>query len=81
MPTVSRRHSKQPALVALGEAIRRVRAASGMSQEELALRTEIDRSYMGGIERGESNVTVLNLARIAGEMGLTASELLAQAGL
>jgi len=65
----------------VGEAIGCVRIANGVSQEELALRVEIDRSYMGGIERGESNVTILNLVKIAGAMGLTASELLEQAGL
>ena len=81
VPTFSVRHRKQPALVALGEAIRRVRLASGVSQEELALRAEIDRGYMGGIERGESNLTVLNVVKIAGAMNLTASELLEQAGL
>ena len=54
MPTFLVRHRRQLSLVALGEAIRRVRLAAGMSQEELALRAEIDRGYMGGIERGES---------------------------
>ena len=81
MPTYSRRNRGQSALIALGEAIKRVRIACGLSQEELALRVEIDRSYMGGIERGESNMTVLNVVRIAGALSLTASELLEQAGL
>jgi len=81
VPTYSRRNRGQSALIALGEAIKRVRIACGFSQEELALRVEIDRSYMGGIERGESNVTVLNLVKIAGALGMDASDLLAQAGL
>jgi len=81
VPTFSRRNRKQPALVALGEAIKRIRIAGSCSQEELALRVEIDRSYMGAIERGESNMTVLNIIRIAGALDLTASELLEQAGL
>lgn len=81
MPTYSRRNRGQSALIALGEAIKRVRIACGFSQEELALRVEIDRSYMGGIERGESNVTVLNLVKIAGALGMDASDLLSQAGL
>jgi len=81
VPTYSRRNRGQSALIALGEAIKRVRIACGFSQEELALRVEIDRSYMGGIERGESNVTVLNLVKIAGALGMDASDLLSQAGL
>jgi transcriptional regulator with XRE-family HTH domain len=81
VPTFSRHNRRQPALVALGEAIRRMRIAGGFSQEELALRVEIDCSYMGGIERGESSPTILNIVRIAAAMNLTASELLEQAGL
>jgi DNA-binding XRE family transcriptional regulator len=81
VPTFSRRNRKHPALTALGEAIRRVRIANGVSQEDLALRAELDRGYMGGVERGESNMTVLSVVRIAGALDMPASELLAQAGL
>jgi transcriptional regulator with XRE-family HTH domain len=51
------------------------------SQEELALKVGIDRSYMGAIERGESNLTVLSAAKIAAALNLQASQLLEQAGL
>ena len=81
MPVYSSKHSKHPALVALGDAIRRVRFAQGIAQEELALRCELDRSYVGGVERGESNVTVLNITKIASALDMNASELLEQAGL
>jgi transcriptional regulator with XRE-family HTH domain len=81
VPTFSKRHRKEAALVALGDAIRRVRLAVGLSQEELALRAEVDRGYMGGIERGESNATILSIVKIAAAMNVTTSELLAQAGL
>jgi transcriptional regulator with XRE-family HTH domain len=52
-----------------------------MSQEALADAAGIDRSHMGKIERGERNLTLLNLARIAKATGCKASELLASAGL
>ena len=81
VPSYSTRNRKQPALVALGQAIRRLRDAAEVSQEELALRAGIDRGYMGGIERGESNPTVLNVVKIASAMNVTTAELLAQAGL
>lgn len=42
-----------PVLIALGAAIRRARTGGGLSQEALAVDAEVDRSYMGGIERGE----------------------------
>ncbi|MGA0583240.1 MAG: helix-turn-helix transcriptional regulator [Castellaniella sp.] len=44
--------------------MRALRAESGLSQESLAHKAEIDRSYMGGIERGEHNLTIINLQRI-----------------
>jgi transcriptional regulator with XRE-family HTH domain len=52
-----------------------------MSQEALADAAGIDRSHMGKIERGERNVTLLNVLKIAGALGRTASTLLADAGL
>ncbi|WP_374439501.1 helix-turn-helix domain-containing protein [Pseudomonas panipatensis] len=50
---------------ALGARIRTQRKASGLSQDALALACSIDRSYMGRIERGEVNITVEKLYRIA----------------
>jgi len=49
----------------LGERIRRIRKKQGLSQEELAFQTEIDRSYMGGIERGQHNLSFSKLCTIA----------------
>jgi len=50
---------------ALGEKIRIQRKAKGFSQDALALSCGVDRSYMGRIERGEVNITVEKLYRIA----------------
>lgn len=52
-----------------------------MSQEALADFAEIDRSHMGKIERGERNVTFMNIVRIARAMQVLPSELLRDAGL
>jgi len=49
-------YADDPVLVALGEAIRRARIGIGLSQEVLAVDAGLDRSYMGGIERGEHNL-------------------------
>lgn len=54
-----------PFLGQLGQRIRRLRAAKGLSQEALADEAGLDRSYMSGVERGVRNVSVLNLAKIA----------------
>lgn len=68
-------------LIALGNAVRRARLGSGLSQEALAVDADLDRSYMGGIERGEHNLTVMNIFKIAGALKLKPSTLLDSAGL
>ena len=75
------RNRQDPKLVALGDAIRRARVAKGFSQEHLALHAEIDRSYLGRVERGDNNVAILTLVRIADALGHSASQLLADASL
>jgi len=68
-------------LVALGQAIRRVRAEQGLSQEELAGRAGVDRSYMSSVERGGQNVGLMVVARIAGALSVSVSELMLEARL
>lgn len=68
-------------LTALGRAIVRARKERGFSQEALAHETEIDRSYMGSIERGDQNIGVLHLARIAHALNMTVTELVMEAAL
>lgn len=63
---------------ALGELIRAQRKARRVSQDALALACNIDRSYMGRIERGEVNITVEKLYRIASELACDPSCLLPQ---
>jgi transcriptional regulator with XRE-family HTH domain len=65
---------KNKYLVELGKKIKQVRKQKGLSQEQLALKAEIDRSYMGGIERGERNVTFLTLVKIAICLGCEVAE-------
>jgi transcriptional regulator with XRE-family HTH domain len=78
---ISSPHAKDKVLIAFGTAIRRARRDRGVSQEDLALKCEIDRSYMGSIERGEQNSGLLHIARIAKALGLKISELMAIAKL
>jgi transcriptional regulator with XRE-family HTH domain len=68
--------SGNTALVGLGAAIRAARKAKGLSQEALAEIAGIDRSYMGGIERGEHNLAIMNLLKIADALEIKLSELL-----
>jgi transcriptional regulator with XRE-family HTH domain len=80
VPNASR-HKQDAALISVGDAIRRVRLANGVSQEQLALTAGVYRSYVGRVERGDNNVALLTLIRIATALGMTASMLLADAGL
>lgn len=73
-------HAGDEVLVGLGAAIRRARLSGGVSQEALAAEAEIDSSYMGGVERGEHNLTVMNLKRIAVALKTKPSQLLAEGG-
>ena len=52
---------KHPALIKLGSKIRELRKSKGFSQESFADEVRLDRTYMGGIERGERNIATLNL--------------------
>lgn len=70
-----------PEQVALGDAIRAARQRQGVSQERLALAAGIDRSYYSAVERGEFNLTLNALLRIAGALNTTAWQLLKQAEL
>ena len=68
-------------LKALGQAIRDVRKERGVSQEALAYNAGIDRSHMGKIERGERNVTALNLLRVATALDVKISDVFSKAEL
>lgn len=60
----------------LGKRIRQARKAKGLSQDFFALICQVDRSYMGRIERGEVNITVEKLYQIAEHLGCGPAELL-----
>jgi len=66
---------KNQQLVKVGSQIRKIRESKGYSQEEFAAEAGIDRSYMGGVERGERNISALNLIRIAKALKVEVGEL------
>ena len=59
-----------------GENLRRYRQALGISQEDLAEKAGLHRTYIGSVERGERNVSIDNIARIAKGLRVTPSKLL-----
>jgi transcriptional regulator with XRE-family HTH domain len=60
----------------LGRNVRRLRQQRGLTQEELAFEAEIDLTYMGGIERGKRNPSLLVMARIAKALSVPLTKLL-----
>ena len=63
----------------LGRTIRRLRKKQGFSQESFADEVGVHRTYMGAVERGEINVSLTNIERIAKALDLTAGQLLRKA--
>ena len=62
----------------VGKNVRRIRVAQGVSQERLAFDSGVDRSYLGGLERGEENPTVDVLDRLAATLAVHLHELFAE---
>lgn len=80
MATPSPQYSKIAELVELGKHIKLLRTELGLSQEELAAKADLERSYIGGIERGENNVSVIKLKHIAQALNTSVAELIGRAG-
>ncbi len=66
--------AKDPMLARLGAYLREVREQHGWSQEELAFACSLHRTYIGAVERGEYNVTVLTLRTITKALGISLAD-------
>ena len=65
----------QAYLQKFGSRVRALRKAAGYSQEDFALEIGLDRTYMGGVERGERNLALLNIRKIARGLNIPEKEL------
>jgi transcriptional regulator with XRE-family HTH domain len=70
---------RSPEHRALGQALRNMRSERAMAQMDLALASGLDRTYVGGIERGERNPSYTSLRRIAIVLDVPVSEWIARA--
>lgn len=62
----------------VGRNVRRLRLQRGMTQENLAFEAEIDLTYVGGIERGKRNPSLLVMARIAEALSVSLTKLISE---
>jgi len=81
MARPSSKAKETPELALFGEGVRRERMNLGLSQEAFADLAGLDRSYMGGVERGEHNIALINQFKIAKALGIKLSDLLALSNL
>jgi transcriptional regulator with XRE-family HTH domain len=70
---------RSSAHAALGRTIKRLRVQRGLSQEELAHRSGMDRTWVGGIERGEKNPSFEKLVHLASALDVRVSDLVSEA--
>jgi transcriptional regulator with XRE-family HTH domain len=75
MPPRRRSKPRSPEHAALGEAVRRLRTAASLSQEQLAERAGTDLTQIGGVERGVRNPSYTTLLRLAGALETSVGEL------
>lgn len=68
--------NKEFNLIKIGNNIRKNRNIKKLSQEELAFKAGLHRTYIGSVERGEKNITVLNLIKIAESLNIEVKTLL-----
>ncbi|AWH85398.1 XRE family transcriptional regulator [Flavobacterium album] len=63
-------------LESIGIRIRDLRIKANLSQEKLAFACDLDRTYIGSVERGERNISVINLKKVSTALKITVSNLL-----
>lgn len=67
--------NKEKILKKFGQRIKEIRQKKNISQEKLAFKAEMDRTYIGGIERGERNVSLINIIKISKALEVAPREL------
>ncbi|MBO6621365.1 MAG: helix-turn-helix transcriptional regulator [Balneola sp.] len=67
--------SKQNILIKFGDKVREIRKEKDLSQEELAHKADLHRTYIGMIERAEKNITLINIEKIANALEISIKDL------
>ncbi|SDK71299.1 DNA-binding transcriptional regulator, XRE-family HTH domain [Jeotgalicoccus aerolatus] len=67
--------NKNKTLIEIGNNIRSLRLSRNLSQEQLAFEVGLHRTYIGAVERGEKNITILNLIKIKNALNVSMSQI------
>lgn len=67
---------KNSLLISFGQKVQQFREQLGISQEKLAERANVHRTYIGTVERGETNITLLNMYKLANALNIDIKQLL-----
>ena len=59
-----------------GQHLKEIRLKKGLSQEQLGLSSDLDRTYISGIERGKRNVSLLNIVKLADSLGISLKDII-----
>ena len=65
-------------LLEFGQRLKKIRAGKSISQEKLAEICDLDRSYIGSVERGERNISLINILKIAAALNTSAKNLITE---
>ena len=74
-------NSKPDILVNFGIKVREIRKEKGLSQEELAFKADLHRTYIGMIERAEKNITLINIEKIANALEVSINTLFCETSI
>lgn len=66
---------KTPIVISFGNRVRELRKSRGLSQESLANLAGLDRSYIGGVERGDRNISLNNIQKLSKALNINIAEL------
>jgi transcriptional regulator with XRE-family HTH domain len=78
MGTLIKDDSENGLLIRFGQRVRFLRKQKGWSQEQLADETGLHRTYIGSVERGEQNISLKNIAKIANALNVTIVDLFSE---
>lgn len=75
MSTINHLYTMENLKIEIGNKIREIRIKKGLSQEKLALLSDIDRTYIPSIENGKRNISITVLKKISNALGMTVSDI------